>query len=532
MLKLLLKKQLVDINRSFFQDRKTGKLRSKASSMAFIIGYALLMILILGGMFTAVALKVCEPFVTAEMTWLYFTFFGLVAVAIGVFGSVFNTYAGLYQAKDNDLLLSMPIPVRYILVSRLLGVYLMGLMFSAVIIIPAVIAYFITAPFSVKALIGSVVLVAVISVIVMVLSCLLGWVIAKISSKVKNKSFVTVVSSLLFLGIYYFAYFKASELLQSLVENAVTVGAKIKTAAYPLYMIGKAGEGDPIALLVTTAVSTALLALTYFVLSKTFLKIATGSSTMAKKAYVKKDAKRKSVRAALYGREMSHLLASPTYMLNCALGTLLIVVAAVAVLIKGADLITAINSNIPELTEFIAPISCAVLCFMSAMNDLTAPSVSLEGKSLWLAQSLPVNPWEVLRAKLELHISLTAVPTLLCGVCLCAVFKLSVVSSVLILFTAVAYIVFYAALGLIINLKMPNLNWTSEVVAVKQSVGILIALLSGWFYVLVLGAVFFALRNTLSPDVLMLIFGAVTSLAAVGLIRYIKTAGARIFARL
>ena len=33
---------------------------------------------------------------------------GLLAVFLGAFGSVFNTYSGLYLAKDNDLLLSMP----------------------------------------------------------------------------------------------------------------------------------------------------------------------------------------------------------------------------------------------------------------------------------------------------------------------------------------------------------------------------------------------------------------------------------------
>lgn len=34
---------------------------------------------------------------------------------------MFNTYAGLYLANDNDLLLSMPIPIRTILCARLLG---------------------------------------------------------------------------------------------------------------------------------------------------------------------------------------------------------------------------------------------------------------------------------------------------------------------------------------------------------------------------------------------------------------------------
>ena len=40
---------------------------------------------------------------------------------MGAFGSVFNTYSSLYLAKDNDLLLSLPIPLRVIISSRLLS---------------------------------------------------------------------------------------------------------------------------------------------------------------------------------------------------------------------------------------------------------------------------------------------------------------------------------------------------------------------------------------------------------------------------
>ena len=139
MLKTLLKKQLFELNFSFFYDQKKGKMRSKASSITFIVLYALLMVGIIGGMFAVFAAMVCAPLVQAGMGWLYFTIFGLMAIALGVFGSVFNTYSGLYLAKDNDLLLSMPIPVHYLLITRLAGVYLMGLMFSSVVILPAVI---------------------------------------------------------------------------------------------------------------------------------------------------------------------------------------------------------------------------------------------------------------------------------------------------------------------------------------------------------------------------------------------------------
>ena len=129
MLVALLKKQLLEINRGFFVNVKTGKQRSKVSSVALIVLYAALMVFIIGGMFTALAIGICKPMTDAGLCWLYFTLFRLIAVAMGVFGSVFNTYAGLYLAKDNDLLLSLPIPVHALLVSRLLGVYIMGFMF-------------------------------------------------------------------------------------------------------------------------------------------------------------------------------------------------------------------------------------------------------------------------------------------------------------------------------------------------------------------------------------------------------------------
>lgn len=99
---------------------------------------------------------------------------GLLAVFLGVFGSVFNTYASLYLAKDNDLLLSMPIPVYVLLASRLLGVYLMGLLYSGIVILPAVIVYWAVAGVTLANVLGGVLLTALISVFVMTLSCALG----------------------------------------------------------------------------------------------------------------------------------------------------------------------------------------------------------------------------------------------------------------------------------------------------------------------------------------------------------------------
>ena len=133
----------MEIFRSYFYNAKTNKKRSTAGIIAYILLFAALMIG-LGGMFTELSVSLCAPLTQAGMGWLYFALMSLLAIFLGAFGSVFNTYSGLYFAKDNDLLLSLPIPVRTLMASRLLTVYLMGLMYSAVVILPAVIVYWVT----------------------------------------------------------------------------------------------------------------------------------------------------------------------------------------------------------------------------------------------------------------------------------------------------------------------------------------------------------------------------------------------------
>ena len=263
MLKILLKKQMTEAFRGFFFNAKKNQSRSHTVTVVLIALYAFLMVGILGGLFSWLAAGLCNPLSGAGILWLYYSIFAMIALVLGVFGSVFNTFAGLYQGKDNDLLLSLPIPVRYILFSRLLGVYLMGLMFSAVVLLPAWIVRMIAAPFTVSALFGGLLLIVLISLLTFVLSCLLGWVVAKIASKLKNKSFLTVLIALVLIVLYYVVYFKGFNALTTIEENPESVdGGAIKSKAYPLYLIGLVGEGRPIPCQIVTAVVLAAGVLT------------------------------------------------------------------------------------------------------------------------------------------------------------------------------------------------------------------------------------------------------------------------------
>ncbi len=288
MLKLLLKKQLQEIFRNYFYNAKKNTARSKAGIIGCILLFVILMAGMLGGIFTGLSLLLCSPLSAAGMDWLYFSLMGLLAILLGTFGSVFTTYSCLYLSRDNDLMLSLPIPVNVLMASRLLTVYLMGAMYSIVVILPAVIVYWIAASASAGAIFGCLLLMLLISVFVLTLSCALGWVVAKISLKLKNKSFITVIISLAFFGGYYFFYFKAQTLIQNLLANAADYAAKIKNAAYPLYLFGKVGIGDGVAMLVVSAVVFALFAIVWVLISHSFLKIVTASGKTERRVYKEK----------------------------------------------------------------------------------------------------------------------------------------------------------------------------------------------------------------------------------------------------
>ena len=532
MLKTLVKKQLMEIFRSYFYDAKKNQKRSTLSTALFIVFFVLIMVGLLGGIFTFLSITLCDAMTSVGMDWLYFALMGLMAIFLGAFGSVFNTYSSLYIAKDNDFLLSMPIPVKIIMGSRLMSVYLMGLMYAAVIFVPAMIVYWVVAPVTVSTVVCSIIALLMISIFVMVLSCALGWLVAKISLKLKNKSIITVLVSLVLFAVYYFVCFRASYMLQAMLADLGAVGAKVMSAAYPLYVFGRAASGSWVDMLIVSAVVLALFALTWALLSRSFLKIATSTGGTAKVIYREKAAKLHSAPRALLGKELARFGSSPNYMLNCGLGLFIMPIAAVLLLIKGAD-ISALLMDVFGSADVSAVLLAGGICVMGAMNDMAAPSVSLEGKNIWVVQSLPVPAWYVLRAKLTMHLLLAGAASLLCSVCASIVLRLDALNAVLMILLPLAYIFMMAGIGMLIDLKRPNLAWTNETAPIKQGASVTISLFGGWIYAIVIIAVYLmAADAVMSSAAYLSVALAVTVCIDALLCIWLKKRGAAIFAEL
>jgi len=527
MTKALFKKQMMEVFSWLYKDKKSGKLRTAKG----IAGYVLLYLIIfgfLGAIFYVVADGLCEPLVTMGMGWLYWCLMGLISIFLGVFGSVFNTYASLYQAKDNDMLLSMPIQTVRILLVRLSGVYAMGLMYELIAMIPTVIVWFLKAPFSGSGTVCVLLIPVVLSVLILTLSAILGWAVALIAGKLKHKNIVIVIVSLVFIAGYYYLWGQAYSMLQSLLLNAERIGGKMKTALYPLYHMGLAAEGKPLSMLIFTAIIGALFVMVYVVLSRSFLKLATTNRGAAKAVYKEQKTKTRSVGSALLQKELRRFLGSSNYMLNCGLGIILMPIGAIALVWK-ADMIQEMLAAVPIERAVLFLGAAGAVCLLTAMNDITAPSVSLEGKNLWLAQVLPVSGRQVLMAKLKLHLLLTLIPAAVLTVAAGWVLKPGTAFAILIPLAVLLFVLFMASMGLLIGLKMPNLDWSSEVVPIKQSLGVMLALFGGWAVIVAFTGLYVLMDSILKPLAYLLLV-CIVLLAGCGvLLRWLMTKGAEIF---
>lgn len=526
MTKALFKKQLMEVFSWLYRDVKSGKARSKAGIVRMAVLYAVLFG-VLGSVFFVLADSICAPFLSVGLGWLYWCLMGLVALFLGVFGSVFNTYASLYQAKDNDLLFAMPIPPSHILTARLSGVYAMGLMYELIVMIPTVIVRFRYAPVCVESVSFSLLMPLLLSVLVLVLSAVLGWVVALVTSKLKRKNILTVLISLLFICAYYFINSQSSVILQKILAAPDQVGGTMRNALYPLYCMGMAAEGNAWYMLLFAAIVAVLIAAVYFVMSRSFLKLATTNRGERKAVYREKRVKRSSAAGALLRKELCRFKGSANYMLNCGLGMVFLPATAVILIWKAEELRMLFSELLP--TEYAPLIAAAMICMVLTMNDMTAPSVSLEGKTLWLSQALPVPASRVLAAKLKMHCLLTLPVALLPVAAAVWVFRIPFVSALLLAVTVALFTLLTAELGLVMNLKMPNLHWTSEVVPIKQGGGVLLSLLIAWATVIVLGAVYYLLRSFLAPVLFSALCCCVLGAACGLLLRWLMNRGAAIF---
>ncbi len=481
MFKGLLKKQLLSFA-AFFTQAKDGKRRSPVA----IVGFSVLMLFALYSMcFLTYEMGnlLCAPLLSQGLGWLYFAFMGALATALGIVGTMFMAKASLYEAKDNELLLSMPIPSWLILFTRIAGLYAFTLLFEGIVFLPATIAYLVTVGFSMSTLLLSLLCLLIMPLGALSVCCVLGWLLALLAAKLPWKNLLTTLFSVAFLIGYFAVYSKLNEYLTYVVVNGGVIAEKMKTWLFPFWQLGLACVGEGLGLLWYSLLFIGVFSLVYLLLSKTYLRLATANKGGKKAKYKSKEGKQSSVFATLLKKEGMRFTKNPMIALNCLLGTVFLFILPFAALFMEELTVGIRSSNVDEI---IAMLLAVIVCAVASMNMISAASVSLEGENLWIARSMPVRTEMILLAKASFHFLATAIPALFAAVFLGIYYRLGVGYTLAAVTVVVAFSAYAAFFGLLVNLKMPNLHWTNELVAVKQSFSAVVGMFTEWGALLLL----------------------------------------------
>ena len=508
-------------------NRRRGKKAGKGTAVLFAVLYLYVCAVICGGvcfLFHSLA----GPYHAVGLDWLYFAMAGLMGLAFGVIGSVFTTQNQLYDAKDNDLLLSMPIRPGTILISRMLPLLALNLIFAGLIMVPASVVYAITVKCSIWNLVLQLVGLLGVTVLAQAVACLLGWLLHLLLSKL-NKSFASMLYMVVFLGLYFWIYSRAGEILSAMAGSGQAIADALQSWAWPLYALGVGSMGAPLRMLAFAGIAAAAFGVVFWLLSVTFLRTAVLSRSGKKRRLRGDEIKSGNADSALRTKELRHFLGSPVYLTNMGLGIVLTAVLAAAALIFRGKILLWLED--PQIGGFLKPLVplliTAVLGFTASTICISTPSVSLEGKSLWILKSLPVTSGQILKAKLKFHCLMATPVTMVAGLVCSAAFGCSAPEILLCTLVPGLLTVLNGLFGLLCGLKWARMDWLSEAYPCKQSAAVLVAMFGAMGIPIIFGVIYAGVGGLIGSAVYLLLCGVLLAGVSFGLYRVLMTWGAR-----
>lgn len=458
------------------------------------------------GLFGLLFMQICGPLFQAGIGWLYFALIAIMAFALCVITSIFTVQALLFDAKDNELLLSMPVKPTSIVLSRILTLLVYEYIFNLLVAAPAIVVWWLTGYATIIGTVFFLLGMLFVPLMSLAVACLVGWGIAALTSRMRNKTLFTLILSFGSIGVYFWLNAKMQSYVAQLISNGEQIAGAMQKSVFPAYHFGLASaEGNLVSLLLFLLCAVLPFALMCAVLIRSFIKIATTKRGAAKIEYKERALRSSGAKLALIKIELKRFFSNAMVLMNAGIGSAFMLAGA-AVLIVKPSLITGIAQQLEALAGISPVILCAgIIMMLCSMVTVSSSSISLEGKTLWLVKSLPMSGGDILLAKAMTHVFLSGGPALLASFASIVVLGADPLSALAVILGPLSLSVAMAFFGVIINLIFPKLDWINELQPVKQGISVMICMFSVMGLVIALALVYiFALAPVMSLTIYLL----------------------------
>lgn len=507
----------------FSEDMKLFKVSYKKNSKISKIILPIVLFLLISFSIGTYAFMMADSLYKFNLTYVMISLFIMAVSIISFVEGIYKSQGILFNSKDDDLLFSLPIKKSLILFVRILKLNVFQYLFNLMFILPAFVIYIYYENPGISFYLLSILMSILIPIIPTIASSIIGYIIKILSSKFKAKKLVeTVFSLIVFLSIFIIS-FNIESFVANLGENAKSINDLLIKLYYPtlLYnnLITNFNLIDLIKLLLINIIPFIIFIVFgskyYFkLISKTKENYVKTKVNNKEKMYIKR-----SKMITLIRKELKRYLSSPIYILNTSFGLLLSLVGTIALMFNNSilDSLEFLKSSGIDLPIFV--IFYIFILFVVSMTEITASSISLEGKTINITRSLPVGSDEVLKSKLFTSFIIEFPFLIISYLIFIIKFRINILHSLFLIILIFVSILLISTLGLIINLKYPKMNAKNDTEIVKQSMSAMVSTFTS--FVISIGSIFLIIYLTKYLDINLIIIFHLMFLTILTIVSYI-----------
>lgn len=399
----------------------------------------------------------------------------------------------IYMSKDNEFLAQLPVPPKTLFTVKLSFAYLNEIMLASVILVPSLIAFIagvaassISLPWFFYLLLPVIIFLS--PMVPLFIINLLAFPVMRIIRALKNKTTLAIIlMTLLFVGLmalYMIGLpnamdkFVDSETEQFVVTEAMQ-GGLFKTSRLFFYNRALAqaacgiGFWKNIGIFLATLIGTGGLG----ILLSTVLYAKSVNSQM--ETPVKQGSKEilmdtESVEKALLKREVKSLFGDMTFAFNSIMGSIM---GPLFILIMGV----AFNPGAPaegdaeQMSAFASEMSSVgmslfyLVMMTCGMNISAVAAFTREGQTFYINKYLPVTAHQIIIAKLQLADIIGFAGVIPAVIITIIVYDIGFLSVLALAVTVILLAKGFNYLGVLRDLKKPNLNWINYNEAIKKN---------------------------------------------------------------
>lgn len=404
--------------------------------------------------------------------------------------SFFKAGSVLFSMKFYDVMVSLPVTPHAILASRFLSMYLSNLLIGTLVLLPGFTVHVIFAKPGILFYLITLAVLLLMPLLPLTVSSFIGAGIKAISSRMKRKSLVeTLLTVVLIVAIFAgsFSFGTATESLdmEALKQLAGTLSATLGSIFPPAMWYQGALQGNLLSLFLVLLVPVLVFTLFLVLFGRFHQSICVKlNAVSAKQNYKIRSLEATGLLWSLCKKEAKLYFSSSLYVTNTIVGYIMAVILAAGIGITGIDSFTE-ALEMPMLTPMITQFLPFILAMPFCMMNLTSCSISMEGKCYWQLQVLPIRPKDIYHAKILWNLMVAAPFYLICVVLLLIFIRPAGLLALHYILLPLVYIVLDVVMGLFANLKFPLFNWENEARVVKQSASVAVSMLGGILPILI-----------------------------------------------